>query len=134
MTYQASLSPMSKEELATVPCFKYINLDVPERELEQWDMWFMEHRRTPDVYSLGGKGWYTFFAKLGDQEVDVDWRIYRTWANTFHHRYEPLLIELGLKTSNPHFHPEDQFQIAKLMDEGARPKALADCHIETNLH
>jgi hypothetical protein len=133
MTYQASLAPISKEELNTIPCFRYINLEVQEADLEQWDQWFMQYRRKPHVYSTKRQGCSTFRVELpGGEFVDVDWRVYRTWCNTFHLRYAPLLNELGVKATNPHIGSETQFLVAKLMDNGWCPKALADCSVGTN--
>lgn len=125
MTYQASLAPIPKAALNTIPCFLYINQEVAETDLEQWDNWFMQLRQKPNVYSIANKGEYTFYVDLKGKKVDVDWRVYRTWCNTFHLRYENLLNELGIESAHPHIHPEQQFLVAKLMEEGHRPAALS---------
>lgn len=132
MAYQATLAPLSNEELLTIPCYRYINLEVEEADLEQWDQWFMQYRRKPHVYSTKHQGCSTFQVELQGQYLAVDWRVYRTWCNTFHIRYAQLLNELGVKATNPHIDSETQFLVAKLMDDGWRPKALADCSVITN--
>ncbi len=132
MAYQATLAPLSNEELLTIPCYRYINLEVEEADLEQWDQWFMQYRRKPHVYSTKHQGCSTFQVALQGQYLAVDWRVYRTWCNTFHIRYAQLLNELGVKATNPHIDSETQFLVAKLMDDGWRPKALADCSVRTN--
>lgn len=133
MTYQASLAPIPKAVLDTISCHRYINQEVAETELEQWDNWFMLLRQKPHVYSIARKGEYTFYVDLKGEEVDVDWRVYCTWSNTFHLRYEPLLNELGIKSAHPYINPEQQFLVAKMMEGGRIPKALADCSVGTEL-
>lgn len=132
MAYQATLAPLSNEELLTIPCYRYINLEVEDADLEQWDQWFMQYRRKPHVYSTKHQGCSTFKVELQGQYLAVDWRVYRTWCNTFHLRYAPLLNELGVKATNPHICSETQFLVAKLMDNGWRPQALAACYVRTN--
>lgn len=132
MTYQSTISPIPKEELDNILCFKYVNIEVSEADLRQWDKWFVQLRKKPHVYSISNRGkQYTFYVDLVGEHVDVDWRVYRTWNNTFHLRYEALLNELGIQAKNPHIHQEQQFLVARLMEDGREPKALAECSLRT---
>ncbi len=128
--YKASLEPLSKDEYNKIPCFFYINPLVAEEDLSSFDTWFMEARRKPEVYSSHSRGFLTFYAHVGEDKFHVDWRVYRTWENTFHLRYKEILERLGLPTANQFIHPEKQFLVAALMQtKGLRPKALADCEL-----
>lgn len=131
MIYQASTAPLTRAELNEIPCYEYINQEVTESDLQQFDTWFMQLRAKPEVYSRWQKQRASFVVELQSKSVVVDWRVYRTWDNTFHLRYTHLIEELGFNSAQRFFHPDQQFQIAKLMDQGRRPIPLAECHIET---
>lgn len=133
MSYQSSTAPIPEAELKKIPCFRYINSDVSDKDLEQWDKWFLKYRSAPEVYSIripGGD--HSFYVRLPvGGEVFVDWRVYRTWANTFHLRYRAILQQLGYPAKNPHLHPDTRFLVTRHMeDSGLRPVSLAEALAE----
>lgn len=129
MTYQASLKPLTREEMAEIPCFRYINPRVSEADLEQWDRWFKTLRRKPEVYSITVRKRLVFRVHLNEQEKQVDWRIYRTWDNSFHLRYQDILESLGIKCLHPHIDREQQIQVVERLVAGEKPKRLVDCRL-----
>lgn len=128
MSYQSSTAPIPESELKQIPCFRYINPDVAEKDLEQWDQWFMRFQSAPEVYSIRApNGDHSFYIKLpSGGEVFVDWRVYRTWQNSLHLRYKTMFHQLGLPAKNPHIHPGTRLAISRLMDSGLRPCSLAE--------
>lgn len=117
MVYQKNLEPMSKAELAQIPCFRYINEGVHEHDLQELDALFLQDKKKPLVYQHTSKGMSTFWAEhCARESVQVDWRVYRTWSNTFHLRYKEILLSLGLKVTNPFFNPETQWLIATTIE------------------
>lgn len=129
MNYTTNLEPISKSDLANIRCFDYVNTDVADVELEQWDRWFLECRRKPEVYSISNRGKsYTFVVHLPGREVQVDWRVYRTWGNTFHIRYKNILERMGISSKHPHIHPEKlNLLVQRMESEGLRPLSLSEC-------
>ena len=128
MTYQSCVGPISADELDQIKCYSYINPDVSEQDLKQWDDWFQQFRAEPGVYSISQRdGSKMFYAKLptGGEQF-VDWRVYRTWGNTFHLRYKPFFNKLGLPGRNPFVHPTQKYEMAQLMDQGLRPLTLRE--------
>ncbi|WP_296277283.1 hypothetical protein [Pseudomonas sp. UBA7530] len=132
--YKKSFEPIPRKELDAIRCFFYINPMVAEEDLQQFDNWFLQLRRKPEVYSISRYRQVTFHATIGGDHEPVDWLIYRTWANTFHLRYEEILKAIGLKATSPFIHPEKQFMVtAMMLTQGVRPKALAECTLPSVL-
>lgn len=126
--YIASFAPLSKAELEGIRCHFYINLGVTEDDLKQLDEMFMRQRAKPQCFSTSNRGSHTFHIPYRGTEVAVDWRVYCTWANTFHLRFMEGLKALGIKHSNPHIHPDHQFNLATWMERQVKsPKPLAEC-------
>lgn len=126
--YVASLEPIGKVDLERIRCHCYVNLGIAESDLALFDDMFMKLRGKPQCYSVANRGNYTFYVPFQGEEVFVDWRIYCTWSNTFHLRYEEGLVALGLNHSNPHIHPTNQFMLANWMRRFEKsPKPLAEC-------
>lgn len=132
MKYQSTTAPLSKSDLDKIVCWKYVNLGVCEEDLKVWDLWFMRVRNIPSVYSISSNRGqeHRFIVEIDRQEIDVDWRIFRTWNNTFHFRYSAILASVGLKPTNRHFHPNDLFRVAKQMEAGMFPKPLSQCDLK----
>jgi len=125
--YVQSFEPVSKEDLNKIRCHFYINLGITEVDLKQFEM-FLALRSKPQVFSTSRSGSQTFHTSFFGEEVAVDWRVYCTWANTFHLRFEEGLTTLGVKHSNPHVHPDNQHLLANWMNTNSKsPKPLAEC-------
>jgi len=126
--YMATLEPLSTGDLEQIPCHSYVNLNVAEHDLNQFDKMFVSLRAKPQCFSISNRGYKTFYVPYEGREVFVDWRVYCTWANTFHLRFEEGLKAFAIKHTNPHIHPEKQFLLATWMaSHGKSPKPLAQC-------
>lgn len=134
--YKSSTAGLSDEELRDIPCYRYLNPEVSEQDLQQWDQWLQQYRCEPPVYSTRNrKNGTTFEAVLPTGDVvPVDWRVYRTWGNSFHLRYSAMLKRLGVSAKNPHVGPDARIAIARLMDEGLRPLTLKEALKLKNQH
>ncbi|MEI8659397.1 hypothetical protein [Vibrio sp. Hal054] len=128
MAYTASLDAISRAELKTISCFKYINPEVQESDLQKLDSLFVQDKAKPQVFSRSKKGMVTFFAEAkGREDVQLDWRVYRTWCNTFHYRYRAIITACGFRPEQRFFSPEADWAIAtRLETEKLTPLTLAD--------
>jgi len=125
MSYKSSLKPIPESELSKIVCWGYVNEDVQDMDLEKFDQYFIDSQGTFGVYTTHKPDKSeTFTLEFGETEIPVDWRVYRTWNNTFHLRYRDILISNGIKHNNPHIAPEDRFRIVRALINGNKPLTL----------
>ncbi|ENI4487330.1 hypothetical protein ABXZ88_003202 [Vibrio fluvialis] len=133
MAYEKSLEPMSKQQLAQIPCYSFVNCDVQERDLQELDALFLKDKAQPTVFKRLKNGEATFWAEHeARDDVQVDWIIYRTWENTFSLRYRDILSSMGLNPSHRFFDPQKQWQIATTVERhNLEPLSLSEALGET---
>lgn len=130
--YKASVAKITKAEVDIMPCFQYVNTGVAEADLMQFDMWLMETRQKPNVYSTAwNRGTlFSYDAHINQEMIPIDWRVYLTWSNTFRFRYKAILDELCIKSWNNFIGPDAELRVARHMQlTGARPKPLSECDL-----
>lgn len=129
MNNQKIIAPMTKEEFLEIPCFAYIDKTLSESVMQEFDSIFAMLGVKPDVYSYTKDGMKQFFVENANgKKVFVDWKHYRTWDNTFHLRFKPLIKHLGFKVKTPFIEYSVEKKVAQLLREDrVKPKALTEC-------
>ncbi|KKN09748.1 hypothetical protein LCGC14_1043430, partial [marine sediment metagenome] len=113
MSYQSSTAPIPESELKQIPCFRYINPDVAEKDLEQWDQWFMRFQSAPEVYSIrapnGEELVHQWSRDRGLKRFDVSHPLFQKWRRAV----EVSLRESPVRTrTSPRWKKDDWQELA----------------------
>lgn len=127
MKTSMDLTPIPREEFNYINIFAFLDLDIDDALMAYFDDVFVRQLRKPDAFRRyhGKEKVSTYYILDGDEEVNIDYRVYLTWSNTFHLRFAHLLKRMNQHYRNPFIHPDVQIAVARLLAFGEKPLPVA---------